>query len=281
MDSAPLIFAKLYLPMMLSSASLLLLLKLRKGEKRILVRLKPFADFIDFEVSISDLFVLRLLVITAVAAFFSSYTLYDYSALFPQHYRMEVFYDESGLDSSLDTLSPNEVESLGIPKNSAPYRDQYFKQLDSDIQRTLGAPQFFSVREGYAHSAGEAYTTTEKLEGWQNYHINESRGELTHTLEVPNLPPKEFYTRFEKLPSRDDYLELTLADLFIRHSVLVRTQYKQVLVESKLSNGSVFKLRLEGVTRVTIFPWPRVSNTVYLAKFENVGLVPVAYAVYR
>lgn len=282
MESVPITFLELYIPLILTLASLIGLFWVRKGEKRIVLKLKPFADFVDFEISISHLVVVRCALAMGAVAFMSPYLFYDYVDFFPRHYRMEVFYDEAGIAQSLSAaLTTREIESLPIAKDTLNYRAQYFRQLDAEIQRTFGSSQFFSVAEGYLHSAGQAYTVGEKLDGWQHYHVAESGGELTHILEVPNSQPKEFYTRFEKMPSRSDYLSLTLADLFFNRSIMLRTQYKQSLVQTKMSEGILFKVSVIGVTKLTIFPWPSVSNTIYLAEFQNVGLVPIAYAVYR
>jgi hypothetical protein len=282
MESVPIIVFKLYVPLIFMVASVMGLFWVRKGDKRILVKLKPFADFVDFEISISNLFAVRCLLIFAAAAFSSAYLFYDYVALFPQHYKMEVFYDDAGIEQSLrPVFTAAEIDSFSIPKDVSDYKAQYFRQLDSEVQRVFGSSQFFSIKEGYVHATGQAYTVGEKLEGWQNYHVAESEGELTHILEVPDLEPRQFYTRFEKMPSKDDYVSLTLADLLIKRSVVLRTQYKQILVQTKMSQGILFKVSVVGVTKLTIFPWPHVSNTVYFAKFQNAGLVPIAYAVYR
>lgn len=281
MSSAPSIFAELYLPLILAVTCIVGLLRTRKGEKHTLIKLKPFGDFVDYHVEISNAFVIRSFLVIGAFAFLSAYLLYDYSKFFPQHYQMEVFYDERGIAQSLKEFTAAEIASLSIPRNTAQYRERYFKQLDVEVRKVLGTQEFYSVKQGYTHSSGSTFIVVEKMGGWQNYHVVESQGELTHILEVPDHPPRQFYTRFEKLASEDDYISLTISDLFVRRRIMLRTRYKQILVENSLSAGFLFKLSLVGITKVTIFPWPHVSNTVYLARFENVGLVPVAYAIYR
>lgn len=224
----------------------------------------------------------RIILVLGVFAFLSSYLFYDYSTFFPQDYQMEVFFDERGIAQSLGTLSSDEHQSLAIPADFKNYQQQYFQQIDSEIRHIFGnRADFFNLRDGYVHSVGDAHVVPEKIDGWQNYYVKRADGELTHILEIPNKSPQQFYTRFEKLPSEDDYIRASLTDLFVRHHIVLRTQYKHILVQNNLSQEFVFKLTVVGVTKPTVFPWPRVSNTIYLADFRNVGLVPVAYAVYR
>lgn len=281
MESTPIVLAKLYLPVVFSLFSLVALFLTVKGEKRTLVKLRPLGGFVELEIPITNMFLVRSSLLLAVPMFLSLYLFYDYARLYPQHFRMEVFFDEAGIESSLEEFSPYQIASLSIPKEFGRYRLEYFEGLDTELRRLFGVSEFFSVKEGHVHSTGQAYTIVEKMTGWQKYHVTESQGEVTHILEIPDRLPRQFYTRFEKLASKDDYLEFTLADLISRRSMMLRTQYKQILVENRLAEGVLFKRTLVGITKLTVFPWPHVSNTVYLARFEGTGLVPIGYAIYR
>ncbi len=44
--------------------------------------------------------------------------------------------------------------------------------------------------------------------------------------------------------------------------------------------GVEYEVLLIAATKVTVFPWPYISNTVYLADEEE-GLAPIAYAVFH
>jgi hypothetical protein len=283
MDTAPITLARLYLPLTLSLCCAVVLCRTLtlKGQRRIVTKVKPFGDFVEHSVEISSIFVTRTLLILGTFALLTPYSFYDYSTFFPRYYQMEVFFDERGIAQSLGTFSYAEIQSLSMAPAPQRYQEQYFQQVDSQIQNTFGNRAFFSIKDGYVHSVGQAQIVPEKIDGWQNYHVKFSDGELTHVLEIPNTPPQQFYSRFEKLPSEDDYIGLSFADLFVRHHIMLRTKYKQILVQNNMSEGFVFKLTVVGITKLNIFPWPRVSNTVYLADFGNAGLVPVAYAIYR
>ncbi len=58
------------------------------------------------------------------------------------------------------------------------------------------------------------------------------------------------------------------------------TKYEQTLIFRKMEPGVEYDVLLVAVTKVTVFPWPDISNTVYLAD-EDEGLVPIAYAVFQ
>ena len=281
MESVPLIFVKLYLPLMLALVAILVLFTTTTGEKRTVMKLKPFLDFIQFEISVSNILIVRSLLILGVPAFLSPYLFYDYTALFPQHLHMEVFYDQPGIRESMTAFPPDQLASLPIPKDYSPYQAQYFEKVDSEIKKTLGIEKFFSLKERSAHSRGETYIVVEQIKGWHSYHVVKAEGDLTHIIELPNSPIRQFYTRFEKLDSKDDYIDLTLSDLFVRRHLMLRVRNKQILVESSKAQRVLFKFTVVGITKVTVFPWPSISNTIYFAEFEGVGLVPVAYAIYR
>jgi hypothetical protein len=282
MDSWSITFIELYFPLVLAACCGVVTCLPFRGERRTLGKLKPFGDFVEYHVEISNRLLLRSSLLLGLFASLSWYLFYDYSGFFPREYKMEVFFDERGIVQSLALLSQQERESLDIPPSTQKYQEQYFQQVDSEIQHSLGShSSFFSLRDGYVHSAGRAQIVADKTRGWQNYYVKSADGELTHILEVPNKSPQPVYTRFEKLPSKDDYIRLSLTDLLVRHHIMLRTQYKQALVQNNLSDEFVFKFTVVGITKVTVFPWPSVSNTIYLADFGNSGLVPIAYAIYR
>jgi hypothetical protein len=281
MDSTPVIFAELYFPLVLSICCIAVLFRSVRDERHIVTKLKPFGPLIEYHVEISNALIVRISLFVGAFAFLSTYLFYDYSAFFPRNYELEIFFDERGISQSLSVFSSTELRNLSMPTDLRRYREQYFQQIDSEIEQTFANREFFTLKDGHVHSIGRSQVLAEKISGWQNYHIKVAEGELTTLSEVPNKPVRQFYTRFERLPSADDYIRLSLADLFVRHHIVVRTENKQVLVQNNMPDAFVFKVTLVGITKLTVFPWPHVSNTVYLANFENVGLVPVAYAIHR
>jgi len=64
------------------------------------------------------------------------------------------------------------------------------------------------------------------------------------------------------------------------HGLLLITKYEQMLLFYKMDSGVEYEVLLIAATKVKVFPWPYISNTVYLAD-EKEGLVPIAYAVFH
>jgi hypothetical protein len=206
----------------------------------------------------------------------------DYARFFPSLLRMEVFYDREGIQATLDALSPHDRDELHVAPRWAEARDSYYQGLDRELRTALpDVTPFFGGGDSAVHSAGETTFIVKKVSGWQRYHIDDSQGELLHTLELPNRPPRQLLTAFVKLNTSDDYLAPSFSDLVVRRAFVMRPRFKQYFGASKVALGTPFKVAIIAVTRVTVFPLPDFSNTLYLAKVEGTGLVPIAYAVYQ
>jgi hypothetical protein len=87
-------------------------------------------------------------------------------------------------------------------------------------------------------------------------------------------------TSFQKLDSSNDYVRPTFTELAINRSFVIRPRFKQYLAAQRAAASMSFKVAVVGITAVRVFPLPEFSNTVYLADVPDVGLVPIAYAVY-
>ena len=263
------ILAKLYLPLVVA---------LTVAGCVMAGRLLPFG----FPVPPNRLSLTRVAGVGIALSLISLYTVYDYGTLFPQRLQMEVFYDDAGVVRTLrEVCDPDDLQALGLAKNYGDLRKRYFEMLDAEAKTILHGSQFFSVQEGGVHSNGQTSFIVKKIDLWQRYYIQESKGELAHTLDVPNYPRRQFYTLFEKLPTSDDYLTPSLRQLFVERKVILKPQFKELLAETLASPGVAFNVGVVGLTRLSVFPWPRVSPTVYCARFEKEGLVPIAYAMYK
>jgi len=283
MESSIFIFLKLYAPFLFSLlffVSIFLVKKTRRGTA-ITIRPPLFFEMVEFKIPISSIVKTRSVLALAAIVPLVIPLFLDFSSFFPAHLKMEVFYDEQGIRDSFTQFEDSEIKTLNIPTDYSSYRERYYQDLDSEVKRMLDIPIFFDAKEGSIHSSGQTSFVVEKVEGIQKYHISESSGELLHTLELPNQPPKQFKTFFEKLPTREDYLSPSIWHILAKHTIIIRPQFKQILAQNIKTEGVVFHHSVVGVTKVTIFPWPDFSNTIYLASFPGVGLVPIAYAIYR
>lgn len=280
MASTFIILATLYLPALVSALSFTMLFRIKQRRDAV-VTVQPFGLF-GISVPVSSIVVSRILVCISAVGFLGLYAFLDFSVLFPKHLQMEVFFDEPGISRTLkEYFLPVDLENLGILRDYASHRQTYFDGLDVEARKVLGKERFFSLSDGSVHSTGETSFIVQKIDGWQRYHIQESKGELLHTLEAPHHSNLTFYTLFEKLPTADDYVTPSFTDLVIRRRVILRPKFKQLLAEDRTSKSVTFKLAVIGATSVTPFPWPSFSPTVYCAELPTGGLVPIAYSVYR
>lgn len=253
MQSFLLTLVSLYLPLLLGISAFVFALKVNIHSKSTVLTVQPFG-FFGMSFPISNRRLTRLLLSLFGFGCFSLYAFYDYSTFFPQHLQMDVFFDEAGLANVMaETLDSRDIRTLGIPQDYPKFRGHYFNVLDSEVKNVLRA-QFFSLTPGAVHSSGETSFIVKKLDVWQRYHIEESKGELVHTLEAAHTPTRQFYTLFEKLPSPDDYIQASIRDLFVRRSVMIRPRFKQLLAENRTSQGVTFNVAVVGVTKLTMFP---------------------------
>lgn len=205
----------------------------------------------------------------------------NYASFFPSQLNMEVFYDRGGLEATLDAIPRRDRDALHVAPRWWETRAVYYQRLDREITSALPhVPRFFSGGELAVHSKGETIFIVKKVSGWQRYHVAVAEGELLHTLELPNQAPKQLLTAFAKLDTSGDYLTPSVSDLVIRRAIVIRSRFKQYFGATKVAHGAPFKVTIVGVTRVTVFPLPDFSNTLFLADMQGVGLVPIAYAVY-
>jgi hypothetical protein len=274
------ILITLYAPAALSIISLLMLFRLKKRHQTT-VTVQPFGIF-GISFSVSSLVLTRAAACISAVGFLAAYFIIDFSGLVPTHLQMEVFFDGQGISKVLKQyFRPTDLDELGISKDYSSYRQLYFDKLDNEARTVLGNDKFFSVNNGEVHSIGETSFVVVKIEGLQRYFIQESKGELTHSLEVPHRPTLQFYTLFQKLPTADDYISPSFTDLVILRRILFRPKFKQLLAENRTSKTVTFNVVVVGITSGTLFPWPSFSPTVYCAEFPKVGLVPIAYAIYK
>ena len=234
--------------------------------------------YIDIKIPIESRVVVRILLIFAGFVSLSTYAVYDYSSLFPQRLVMQIFYDQPGITRSLQQFSGFQIPNVINRSQFEAGQRKYVKRLDEEVSKLLAVDAFFTAPGGHVHSSGESHTVVKQIQGLQNYFVAESEGELTHVLDLPNSQPIQFYTKNAKLDTGYDTLSFGITNAF--RGVLLQTEYKQMLVLSKVGTGVPYQELLLAVTKIKVFPWPEISNTVYFAE-EPEGRVPIAYAVFQ
>jgi len=223
----------------------------------------------------------RLLCIIAAFSVVPYFLSVDFSEFFPDQFQMEVFYDPSGIRSSLSTFSSDELKELGYNPANDKKAFAYYEALDKELKSLLRYHGFFTLRDGIVHSNGQTSFKVIKTKGINSYYIETSKGELLHTLDRPHHKPIEFRSFFDKLPSPYDYVRPTITDILAKKSVLLEPRFRQVIAELNKSEGVVFDHVLVSATKVFLFPYPKFSNSVYFYDSGKDGLIPVGYAVYK
>lgn len=270
---------KLYFSIILSLFFLFLIIFVKKGHDTTLVKIKLFG-VIEFSLPLQSAAVVRLLLIAGSVLSFAPVLFYDYMSLFPPILNMEVFFDEEGIKRTLAQYSAKELAPYNIPNDYESFKTKYYDDMDQELNRLIKMENFFTIQDGVVHSKGHVRFKIEPVQGWQHYHFKESEGELTQVLEIPNMRPIQFKSFFSKRSTGEDYFKLTLVDILIRHSKLICPVFKQILAENYRSEGVLFYDSVVGLIRAQVFPYLHVAPTIYLAKFEKVGHIPVAYAIY-
>lgn len=107
------------------------------------ITLSPFSLF-SIDLHIKGKFVINLIIIICSIALLSFPAFRDYSNLFPSRYDMEVFFDEKGIEKTLNDYTNNEVKTLNLNGNWRDERKEYLKGLTSDISTMLGVDNFFN-----------------------------------------------------------------------------------------------------------------------------------------
>jgi len=283
MSSPIVIITKLYGPIVISAVLLLLSFFLRKEKDLGRIELNPTfmgISIFKYELPISNAWLARAIMLCGSIAVLSFLIFMDYSGFFPNHLKMEVFFDKKGIRDSLKSFSKEEFRQLGIPDNYEKFQNRYYDDVKLEVRKVLQKDDNFLIPPESIHSQGETSFYVEKLPGIQNYRIKKSEGKLAHAIEKPNTPIVEFKSFFEKLNSKYDYLAPSLTEIFIKHSIILQPRFKQIFADNLTSEGRSFNHILVALTKVNFFPYPKLSNTIYLVELDDV-VIPIGYVIYR
>lgn len=229
--------------------------------------------------------ILRLSLLGLATAFLGLAVGTDFSRFFPDRLRMDVFYDEEGIKDSLAAFSQDELGAVGVDPEWRTAQLEYYNEVAKSIaalgQEVNGSGKdMVAVLREASHARGE---TTFKLErvGPFSYVIVESRGHLDHVVDMAGRKEVRFRTSFELRESPYNHVRPGWRQLFLRHEIVVRPEFRQVLAPEGYSGEQVpIHHVVIGMTKVQLLLIPEFGNTVYLWKRPLGGAVPVAYAVY-
>lgn len=278
------IATKIYGPILLAVALFLLAISIKRGQNLGYIELNPtFLGISIFkcDLPIANTWVARGLLVCISLGTLSLPLFLDYSAFFPRHLEMEVFFDNEGILESLKIFSAQELKQVRVPDNFQEFQSRYYDDVNAEIRKMFQTEEDFYLDPSQVHSQGHCFTVAEKLFGLQRYHIRESYGEVVNVVERPSKPALQVKSFFEKLNSHHDYINPPLRQLLIRRNFIVQPRFKQIFAANLKAEGTSFHHTLVGLFKVTFFPLPKFSNTIYMMELDDVGLIPVAYAIFR
>ncbi len=282
---APLLsFVELVMPVVLSLVLIATVFFIRlPGPSKIVANL---LGLFRLEVPVKRAFVVRLILLLSALVLLCVPAFRDYSEFFPADYDIEVFFDDEGINKTLIDYTRKELASIHIAPDWVQRKQDHLRKLNQIVARKVGISEFFQLSGDYVHSKGQNRFVVEKVKGvWQEYRIKEGHGELRHFVEDPKRH-RQFRSKFELLSTSDNYIHVSLTDLYLRYTKILRPQFKQFTVVSTSPAGEdvllFYPQSIVAITKVRFFPVPSIGNTVYCIQAEGLDslkLVPIGYAV--
>lgn len=273
-------FVDLAYPFLLGLLVIIIIIFLKKGKNDLINIHFTVFGFATFERKLRKLSIIRLVLGAVALFFFFLPTLRDYARFFPAHMQMEIFFDDKGTDDALAQFKPDELEGLNISPTWHEEKSEYIASLNKVLE-DINHPFRFDAAKGAVRSKGENYLSSRKVEawGWQRYHIEAGRGSLEHTYEIPGQGIQSISSTFELLETDDNYIDLTLSDIYFGWTKVIKPVYKQKFTLSP--KEVIYSHNLIALTKVRFFPYLDISKSVYLAK-QKTGdkYIPVGYAIY-
>jgi hypothetical protein len=202
----------------------------------------------------------------------------DYSKIFPELLRMEVFFDDEGLEAALKAIPSDVAESLRPSMDWKTKKKQYFDDINRELSKRKVDFRFSGVR-GVNSSVGETTLKAQPLKwGLQTYRIVESQGRLTHTALMPDNTTRRIDSDFEILDTPGRLIQATLADVYWRFKIAIVPEFKQTFRISP--SREIFVHSVAAVTVIQFFPYIDIGRTVYFKSASDGSRFAIGYAVY-
>lgn len=210
----------------------------------------------------------------------------DFSKYFPSILQMDVYFDVSGIERTLNLFSDQDLGEISLPENWRSLVNEYDEEVSSNLdthwkKRGLqGTPTPKELRRELLNARGQTTFRVNKV-GWLSYKIVESEGHLEFELDVLKDHQRRFRCGFYLRDTAANHIRPQILKLLRSPSVVLKPEFKQIFsIEEAPADAPVDHV-LIGMTKVTLIPVPSFSNTVYLWKTKNGKCIPVAYAIYR
>lgn len=255
-------FAKLYAPIVIFFLMFSLIFFVLPDGDTTRISVAPFG-FFTLSVPITNDWLLRSFLIICSFIPLASYLIYDFSSFFPDHFQIEIFFDDTGLEERLKILTSDERSKLRIAANYNEGRMRYYEMMDTSMASTFcdnskfdPGDGFYAINTGWIRCEGHVKIKLRKIAGGlQHYRIDNANGELKQLLERPGKKDFSFESRFERYPSSADIIKGSLRDIYIHKEILLYPTFKQIL--SDRSDKRTIHHLVIAVTKVYFFPYPK------------------------
>jgi hypothetical protein len=279
-----LIIIQLYVPAILFLLLLVSIFRIKKIDDALKLKIPIFGPFGSLDIPIKNKITAKLILCLFIFLCIGWYIwLMDFSTLFPSQIKVKVSFDRNEVKALCEKLNLKEINGTVVDLNDSILKRKYIHNRDSILAKFNNIkPCFESAIYGdlskLSISGGTSFIVKKK-KGFHNYLIEESKGNLDFKVMIPHKNEESFRVAFELIPSPNDKIEFSITEHLFKNKILLKPSFLETLV---VKEETGLKLRndheLYGVTELTFFPMPKLSNTLYLYKIEN-KLIPICYAV--
>jgi len=191
---------------------------------------------------------------------------------------MEVFFDNEGLEKSLNQFTEQELIDLRVKNNWHQDKREYFTTLNKELEKR-GYSFRFDENNGTFYGKGETYFEVKKVNEWQKYIIEKAEGSLIYTLETPEEKIETLVSNFQLLETESNHIKGSLSDIYLHFTKILHPEFKQIV---RLSPTEEFyHHNLVAATKIRFFPIVDIGRTIYLFREETENkLIPIGYAIY-
>jgi hypothetical protein len=220
----------------------------------------------------------RIIFIVAALLFLLVPAFRDYSTFFPDRFKMNIYFDDEGIKTVLQSLTADEVATLRIAPDWPTQKAAYFRDINSQLTGAGVHFQFSPTGKGTT-TIGETTFKVVKLDwGIQEYEVIESHGTLQHSTLKSDNSIDEMVSDIDLLDTSGRMINASFKDTFFDWGKLIEPEYKQVFRTDP--NHQVVKDTLIAATRVWMFPYIDIGRTIYMQTEASGDRVPIGYAVY-
>ncbi|MHB8087672.1 MAG: hypothetical protein ACYDH2_05425 [Anaerolineaceae bacterium] len=281
MDNPIFTFISLIFPVLMSIVLFSLIFCLQKNGSNPYLFKVSLPLFISFDAPIRFYLpsIIIIIFLSLTSLLFPAFR--DYSPFFPTYLKMQVFFDDEGILRSLNHFNPRELEIFKIKNNWQSDKAEYISDLNKLLRDVTGTKFRFDFAKRNVASEGSTTFVTKKISKWglQKYRIQEAHGNLTHSLLSDSASSHVVYQSIFRIRKTGaNYIDLGFYDIYIGYTFVISPEFDQLFT---LTNGEeIYNHHLTAMTKIRMFPYIDIGNTVYLLRRTDGNSVPIGYAIY-